>query len=124
MSPSAIRAIILKGLSFLDVPKGRLGWSYHLLLMVLSFCYIAILLLETSDGPNQYEGRANMALYFFLPTKLQYEVVKASLSAPLLAHVLSDVALSMMMIALSWRSLLAKLRRGKFGKLLKLGSFD
>lgn len=88
------QSIIIKILTFLDVPKGKIGWSYHLLLMIFSFIYIIFLLLETSDGPNHYTDRDNMqALYFYLPTAYEYFVIKIILSAPLLIHVFLDIIL-------------------------------
>ena len=68
----------------------ELVWCYHIFLLLTNLCYMAIILIENSDGPNYYAdgGRnaAASALYPTLPTFASYYGVKLFLTLPLLIH--------------------------------------
>lgn len=102
---------------FIENPGGFWGWLYHYCLIISNVLYMIIILMETTDGPNQYENRENQALYKELPTYDGYLAAKLTLSIPLFLHCIGRLLLS-----LTISQLFAQYSNDPLGKFLSKSS--
>lgn len=85
---------LLKVYQITDNHGGLWTSIYHYLLITLNVVYMIIVLMETADGPNQYQHRIDEAKFHQLPTFNQYLAIKVTLSLPLIVHCILRLVLA------------------------------